>query len=508
MQLGKKTIPYIEAQPGLVIPAMDLFDLPEKVLQFGTGVLLRALPDYFIDKANRQGIFNGRIVVVKSTSNGDTHAFSKQDGLYTICVRGVENGKQVDETIINSSISRVLSAKEDWEKILETARNPAMQVIISNTTEVGIVLVNEIIGAEPPLSFPAKLLAYLMERYKAFNGSDERGMVIVPTELIIDNGSALRSIVVELARFNKLDDHLLAWIENANHFCNSLVDRIVPGKLPDTDLLNTQLRLGYKDELMILTECSRLWAIESDNERVKDLLSFAAADKGVVIADNIDKFRELKLRLLNGTHTFSCGLAYLSGFSTVKEAMDDKLMCSYIKNLAIKEIAIAVSGEMISRAEALEFANGVLDRFRNSALDHRWLSISVQFSSKMKMRNVPILLRHYSRSREVPEYMAMGFAAYLLFMRSALSEDGDYYGEANGMKYKIQDDHALKLSAWWSDLDPERLVDNVMADKGYWGEDLSVLPGFKDKVKVNLRSLIRDGVKATLQPLISQKEIV
>src|SRR3954468_20427308 len=183
MILSRYTLKNI-TQPSVIVPDETMFELPEKVLQFGTGVLLRGLPDYFIDKANRQGLFNGRIVVVKSTSQGDASAFDKQDGLYTLCVRGLDNGKKVEENIINASISRVLSAQEEWEQILECAHSTHMQVIVSNTTEVGIQLVNDDIRRHPPTSFPGKLLAFLYERFRAFSGSAHSGMVIVPTELI------------------------------------------------------------------------------------------------------------------------------------------------------------------------------------------------------------------------------------------------------------------------------------------------------------------------------------
>src|SRR4030095_1653476 len=199
MQLSKQNLKNITSRPGLIVPDERLFSLPERVLQFGTGVLLRGLPDYFIDKANRQGVFNGRIVVVKSTDSGDSSAFDKQDGLYTLCVRGLENGEKIEENIVNSSISRVLSAKDEWSEILQCAHNPNMQIIISNTTEVGIQLVQDDIHRLPPVSFPGKLLAFLLERYKAFDGSRQSGMVIVPTELILDNGKKLESIVLELA---------------------------------------------------------------------------------------------------------------------------------------------------------------------------------------------------------------------------------------------------------------------------------------------------------------------
>jgi len=194
MNLSKANLSDI-LTPGVVKPAADMFLLPEKVLQFGTGVLLRGLPDYFIDKANRMGLFNGRVVVVKSTDAGDSGAFDRQDGLYTLCVRGIDEGKKVEENIINSSISRVLSARQQWKEILKLAYFADMQVIVSNTTEVGIQLVKEDVLTDTPASFPGKLLAFLYERFKAFEGSPDSGMVIIPTELIVDNGKKLAGIV-------------------------------------------------------------------------------------------------------------------------------------------------------------------------------------------------------------------------------------------------------------------------------------------------------------------------
>ncbi len=410
MQLSQRAIKKISSHDGLIIPDGKLFSLPEKVLQFGTGVLLRGLPDYFIDKANRNAEFNGRIVVVKSTSQGTADAFDQQDGLYTLCVKGFANGTMTEEAIINSSISRVLSAKEQWTEILACAHNPEMKIVISNTTEVGIVLTDDDIQLSPPHSFPGKLLAFLYERYKAFYGRDDSGMVIVPTELIIDNGDKLRSIVIELATKNKLGHPFIQWLKSANHFCNSLVDRIVPGKLPDAERKLAEEKFGYTDELMIMAETFRLWAIESNSEKVKEVLSFSKTDEGMIITADIEKFRELKLRLLNGTHTFTCGLAFLAGFETVKEAMMDEQLSSFVRRLMMLEIAVALDSQTISYNEACAFANQVTDRFRNPFLDHKWVSISMNFTSKMKLRNIPLLLRYYEKTDAVPENMALGFA--------------------------------------------------------------------------------------------------
>jgi len=507
MQLSKQTIKNISS-PGVIVPDEKLFALPEKVLQFGTGVLLRGLPDYFIDKANRNGIFNGRVVVVKSTSNGGTDTFSKQDGLYTLCVRGIEEGQKIDETIINAAISRVVEANGDWDSILACAHDPGMQIIISNTTEVGIALVEDDIRLSPPLSFPGKLLAFLHERYKAFRGTEESGMVIIPTELITNNGTKLRSIVLELATMNKLEDDFIHWLKTANHFCNSLVDRIVPGKLTEQDKYSTEKRIGYTDELMIMAESFRLWAIESDNARVKQVLSFSQADEGVVIAPDIEKFRELKLRLLNGTHTFSCGLAYLAGLTTVREAMTNQHMSSFIQNLALHEIAPVISNGAILPDEATAFAAKVFDRFRNPYIDHQWMNIAVQYSIKMKLRNIPLLVKHYDKTNQPPKHMAMGFAAFLLFMKCNPGSNGHYVGHANGTTYTIQDDHAHYFANKWHDQDPERVVETVLADKSFWGTDLAGLPGFTDAVKLNLRSLINNGVMTSLHRVQLNKTVV
>ena len=227
MQLSKS---ILEQTKGIETPADTCFNLPEKVLQFGTGVLLRGLPDYYIDKANKQGVFNGRIVVVKSTGS-DISDFERQDCLYTHNICGIEKGAPVNYTIINASISRVLPAKTQWEAILQCAENRQLQVIISNTTEVGIVLLEEDIHTAPPESFPGKLLAFLYRRFTAFNGAADKGLVVIPTELIPDNGTKLKDILLQLARYNSLADTFIHWLQYCNHFCSSLVDRIVPGKL-------------------------------------------------------------------------------------------------------------------------------------------------------------------------------------------------------------------------------------------------------------------------------------
>jgi tagaturonate reductase len=502
MILSRKTLSNISSDR-LELPSADLFQLPEKVLQFGTGVLLRGLPDYFIDKANKQGIFNGRVVVVKSTSQGGTDAFAEQDCLYTQCIRGLNGETKIEENIVNASISRVLSAKEQWNDVLECAANPEMEIIISNTTEVGISLVKEDkIHATPPISFPGKLLAFLFERFRAFNGDSTKGVVIVPTELIVDNGKKLKGIVHELARLNGLEDTFINWLQSANHFCDSLVDRIVPGKLPEADLEAFQQEFQYDDELMIMSESYSLWAIQAADEIVKERLSFYKTDDGVVIAPDINKFRELKLRLLNGTHTFTCALAHLAGCATVKEAMDDEAISSYVAALMANEIAPAIVSSGLSLDEAKAFAEKVRDRFRNPFIEHKWLSISVQYSSKMKMRNLPVLLNYYETENAVPQLMALGFAAYILFM-NCTKADGKFIGSAAGKEYTIPDEHA----DWFAErnnLSVDELVDAVLSDSQFWENDLTLLAGFAEAVSEKYKQLRNGQVKQAIRECLSE----
>ena len=485
MNLSKENLAGV-LTPGVVKPDADMFLLPEKVLQFGTGVLLRGLPDYFIDKANRLGLFNGRVVVVKSTDAGDSGAFDRQDGLYTLCVRGIEEGKKVEENIINSSISRVLSARQQWKEIMELAYFADMQIIVSNTTEVGIQLVREDVFAGTPTSFPGKLLAFLYERYKAFEGSPDSGMIIIPTELIVDNGKKLAGIVAELAEFNKLEDGFIKWMNDACRFCSSLVDRIVPGKPDATTLARLGQELGYTDDLLAISEVYRLWAIEGD-EKVRSVLSFAGADAGVVIAPDIEIYRELKLRLLNGTHTLSCGLAVLAGFPTVKSAMDDGAFSAYVSDLMLKEIAPNIPYDL-SLAEARDFGLKVLDRFRNPQIQHQWISITMQYSSKMKMRVVPVLLSHY-QEKPLP-HIVLGFAAYLLFMK--------------GQSGPVTDDRAGYFSELWKQ-EPGVVVTTALKDQGLWGADLTDLPGFEEAVRESLDMLMTKGAATALAQLKNKK---
>ncbi|MGN6543178.1 MAG: tagaturonate reductase [Ginsengibacter sp.] len=504
MKLSLYTLKNI---PGhlVTLPNTGICDLPEKVLQFGTGRLLRGLPDYFIDKANREGIFNGRIVIVKSTSKGDCLAFEKQDCLYTICERGIQKGEKIENNIVSSAISRVLNANNEWERVLKCAHNEHLNVIISNTTEVGIRQINESVHRYPPVSFPGKLLSFLYERFIAFNGSRERGLVIVPTELIPDNGKKLEAIIFELAYLNGLEDEFMEWLEESNYFCNSLVDRIVTGMPDEETRIAIEDQLEYKDDLLTVTEIYRLWAIEG-NDHVKKILSFCNADEGVIIENNIELHRELKLRLLNGTHTFFCGAAFLSGYKTVRDSVESDLMSTLIIDLMNNEISPSIPCKIDDSIKQL-FISKVLDRFRNPHISHYWRNITFNYTSKIKTRCIPLLINYYKTYNSVPKLFAFGISAYLFFMKATKQINNEFFGESSNGYYLIDDEMAEFYYNLWQSKTPSTIAREVFENVNLWDADLILLPGFINAVTEYLILMCENGMAHTMENVLSREVV-
>ncbi len=489
---------------------------PEKILQFGTGVLLRGLPDYLVQQANAQGRFEGSIVVVKSTDS-QTDEFLEQNNLYTVAVRGVQQGQNVSETTVVSAISRVLAAQTQWSQVLILARNPKLQIIISNTTEVGLNYIEESIFQSPPQSFPAKLTSFLYERFRSVGGSKAKGLVVIPTELVTDNGLKLRDAVERLAQFNELGKLFTKWLKFHVRFCNSLVDRIVTRPTEEARQA-IQQEMGYEDELLTMTEPYHLWAIEGD-DRVRQTLSFVDdSTSQVIIDEDINFYKERKLRVLNGTHTLTVPLGYLLGLETVADEMNHPTMRAFIESLMLDEIVPTVPHDGIpgmDQAAVAQFAHDVLDRFRNPYLDHLLLNILLQETAKMQARNVATIQRYYEQFNAVPKRIALGFAAYLLFMKVVKEKDGQFFGEIpvpndGKITYPIRDDKAGYFYGDWktvkvsSPATVQAFVKSVLSDSALWQTDLTALPGFADAVTQNLNTLMTIGAEKTLAQAFAQ----
>src|SRR2546425_334337 len=160
--------------------------------------------------------------------------------------------------------------------------------------------------------------------------------------------------------------------------------------------------------------------------------------------------------------------------------MDDSSFYNFIKELAYNEIAPAIPYD-VSLELAHDFAGKVLDRFSNPYIEHQWISISAQYSAKMKLRVIPVLLQYYRIHTTVPEHIAFGFAAFLRFMKTTKNANGEFIGNNNGVEYKVTDDSAAYFCEAWQEEDLETFVDNVLSDENLWdGPNLTILPDFKD----------------------------
>ena len=457
--LSLKNVRQVSVHPSLSIPRDAQFQLPDKVLQFGTGVLLRGLPDYFIEKANQKGVFNGRIVVVKSTDSGDVSSFQEQDNLYTLSIRGIKNGQNIDEDIICSAISKILHANSEWSDVLNYAANPSIQIIISNTTEAGLQYVEEKLTHEPSISFPGKLTQCLYHRYVKLGHAPESKIVILPTELLTDNGIILKNIIEKLIHFNDYPKSFGDWINEKVIFSNTLVDRIVPGKLSNEAQQILFEKYGYTDSNAIMCEPYALWAIEGGQE-VHDLLTFSTANDEIKIVPDISQFKELKLRILNGSHTLLCAKAIAEGFETVYLAMSDPIFKRYAEELIFEEILPSLPKD-IKNEDKLSFAKDVIDRFSNPNIEHKWTSIAVQYPMKLTIRVLPLLKSYWQTTGISPTKMVECIKEALYFLLNNEDTPMDDISKAAINKINL------------SSSSTEEKLKLFLKEETIWGEDFT-----------------------------------
>jgi tagaturonate reductase len=466
-----------QARTDVAAPAPELLDLPERAVQFGTGAFLRSFVEPFLDEANRAGRFGGRVVMVGSTGSGRDRVLGDQDGLFTLAVQGVDGGKAVHERRVIGSVSRALSATDEWDRVLECARDPRLELVFSNTTEVGIVLdEGDRPDLSPPRSFPGKLTRFLFERARAFGYDPDCGVVVLPCELIENNGDRLRRIVLSLAGRWKLGPRFARWIEDAVPFCNTLVDRIVPGT--PAALAEVEEEIGYRDGLLTVAEAYRLFVIQGDAD-LRARLPFGDLP-GVVVTEDVARYRERKVRMLNGAHTITVPAAVLCGCETVLDAVRHPRVGPFLNGVLLDEIVPTLEAP---GSEGYEHA--VLDRFANPHVRHALQDISLQQTMKMRVRVVPTILRHAERTGRAPLSLAFGFAAYLRFVH-----------ERRG----LADDQADRVRAHWpEDRSESATAAAVCADTELWGADLAAVPGFVDAVAAALVRMREQGVAAALE---------
>lgn len=475
---------------------------PVRILQYGEGNFLRAFVDYMVDVANEKGVFNGDIVIVKPISFGSTEPFQEQDNRYTVVLRGKENGKTVNTGRIITSVSDVLDCKEDYQSYMSYAEREELRFIVSNTTEAGIVLNKRDHFEGVADTYPGKLTQFLYHRYETFDGAMDKGLIMLPVELIENNGGKLKECVLALCDCWKLAEAFKVWIREACIFCSTLVDRIVTG-YPHREAQAICQELGYEDQLLDVGEPFGLWVIESEKE-IRDEFPLDKAGLPVVFTDNQKPYRERKVRVLNGAHTASVLAGYLYGLNIVRDCMQDKLMGEFIRHIVMEEITPEVP---LALEEVKAFADSVFERFENPFIDHELLSISLNSVSKWKARVLPTFRDFYRNQKNLPRLITFSMAALLAFYSGKdLREDGLHAKRANGTEYAIHDDkEVLQFFTLNSTKTCSEFVHEALSNANFWGEDLTLYSGFEQEVAKWL-VLLRKDVTSALEQVLKREE--
>lgn len=459
-------------------------ELPVKVIQFGEGNFLRAFVNYIIDKLNSETDFNAGVVVVQPIAQGMVKQLNEQDGLYNLFMKGLKNGKEIEEKRLISCIQSGIDPYENYQAYLNLAEEEELKFVFSNTTEAGIDFnAEDSLNSSPHNSFPAKLTALLYNRFKFFKGAEDKGLTIIPCELINNNADTLKGIILKYAEHWELEIEFSNWIQDHNHFHNTLVDRIVPG-YPKDEISDYQKQLDFKDNLIVSAELFLLWVIEGGKD-LKEKIPFDSIDEKVLIVDDMQPYRTRKVRILNGAHTVMVPFSLLYGNESVKETVDNSFTGSFVKNAVYNEINPTLD---LPDEELQTFASDVFDRFRNPFIKHQLSSIALNSVSKFKVRVLPSLLTYQSRFNELPLHLTFAFACLIRF----------YKGEWNGKLLPVQDDGEIisSFGQIWELHSYNEIAQNVLGKTEFWDEDLNKVTGLTENIAIALNLIDTKGVEA------------
>ena len=484
-----------------------LKNAPERVLQFGEGNFLRAFADYWFDMANEKAGWNGKCVLVQPIAQGLTQLINRQEGLYTLYLRGRQNGEKVDAKRVVSSVSRCLNPyeKQDYDAMMDVAAGEALEYIVSNTTEAGIVYDPSCRLEDcPPASFPAKLTQVLLHRWRA----GRPGVVVLSCELIDNNGKELLRCVNQYIKQWGLEEGFARWVNGDCTFCSTLVDRIVPGRIRDAaEAARLEDEHGYRDALIDVGEVFGVWNIEGP-EWLAEKLPFRAAGLNCPVVPDVTPYKKRKVRILNGAHTGFVLGAYLAGYDIVRDCMQDDVILGFMNRMLHEEVIPTLP---LDRQDLEAFAAAVQDRFNNPFINHELMSITLNSTSKWRARNMPSLLEYAQTAGKLPPCLAMSFAAYIAFYSSdiqALTEQGLVCRRPKGNEYTVSDDRWV-LEFYYSrrGVSDETLVHDVMTNEKMWGQDLTLVPGFEQAAAENLRRIRTEGARAAFAACLARPAV-
>lgn len=463
----------------------------EKVIQFGEGNFLRGFIEWIIWNTNKKTDFNGSVVVVQPIEKGMVDVLNEQDGLYHLNLQGMQNGRSIDTVEMIDVISRGLNPYREFDEFLKLAEQPQMRFVISNTTEAGIAFDPECkLTDKPAASYPGKLVQLLYHRFEYFKGDRSKGLIILPCELIFENGKHLKECVREYIRLWNLGDAFSEWFETSCAVYCTLVDRITPGYPRDTVAQLTE-RIGFEDKLLDKAEIFHLWVIEAPESVSKEF----PADKAglnVIFVPSEAPYHERKVTLLNGPHTVLSPVGYLSGLDTVKECCEDPDVGRFVRKVMYEELMQTLN---LPLDELQKFADDVMERFRNPYVKHFVTSIMLNSFPKFKTRDLPGLKTYLQRKGVLPEGLVLGLAGIISYYK------GGKRGEDEIVPNDDEKITAL-LKELWEGGDCRKVAQGVLSAEFIWGEDLNLVNGLTDMLVKDLELIQAKGMREAVRTII------
>jgi tagaturonate reductase len=337
--------------------------------------------------------------------------------------------------------------------------------------------------------------------------------VILPCELIERNGDALRELILRYAAEWRLGGDFRDWLESCD-FCNTLVDRIVPG-YPEEEAAALASQIGYEDRLLDAGELFYLWVIETKNQKLRELLPFEQAGLKVVWTEDLSFYHTRKVRILNGAHTSGVAAAFLAGFNTVGECVRDSLIRGFMRKAVFEEIIPSMDSGDPGGAEILRrYGEDTFERFANPYVKHQLLSISLNSVSKFKTRVLPSLKGYFKKTGKLPPALCFSLAALIAFYRGAGPVEGELRGSRGGESYPIRDETEVlaefaALHAGAEGAAPgeaARLIAaSALGKSHWWGEDLNALAGLTETTAAWLELIWSAGIRAALKSLTGER---
>lgn len=475
-----------------------LFNKPErkiKIMQFGEGNFLRAFVEWIIQDLNDKGAIDAGVVVVQPMPFGRVNELAAQDGLYTLRLEGIDNGENVKKSRVIDVIGDCVNPFTEYEKFLKYGESEDLQVIISNTTEAGIAVdPDDTDFTNCPKSYPGKLLALLKRRYDHFKGDMSKGLAIIPCELIDDNGDELYRCLTELAKINKMDAKFIEWMQNANHFTSTLVDRIVPG-YPRNEIEAIQEETGYIDNNVVKGEIFHLWVLKKE-PHIQKVFPADKTGLNVIFADDIHPYKQRKVKILNGSHTAMVPVAYLCGIDTVGEAVSDPIIGKFVRDFVFEEVNPTIN---LPQDQMVAFANSVIERYRNPYIRHELMSIALNSTTKFKTRLLPTLVDYVKIKGKLPNRLLFAFAALVEF----------YKGKRGNEDIALKDDpeYLAKWKELWAGFggDYNKLAKDALGWTEAWDMDMNGLhPEITATVAKYLKAMDTKGMPCAVECVVTR----